>query len=259
LSPYYDKPPIPYTILRILIPVAAVGIFLALWFGLIILFLEEPIIVLCCTAAVVLAFLAVKIRKNWRLSRDLKRLEKDPVNPANHFHAARDYFYRGVLYRNRQNLHESLRSFRNAVQLDLELDIKKPAAVAAAMIRKYGSKSSTIKFVRLMSLYATIDFLFEEYERLGLSSEDLFLGRTKFLQFDPRLIANMISAYEMRLKELEMYRFQTTNDPYISAAIDMFGPQDVFAARKRQVDLLISFHQEMLTHMRRLYREYQHL
>ena len=256
MSPYLPKRPFSYQAYRWAVHLL-IGVFLlALWFGAVIFFLQQPFILALIVGVAAVALAVLCTHKRFRLRRDLRKLEKDPVNPDLHFLVARDWYMHSLFLRSRHDKLESLRAFRNAVQLDLNLDIRKPGGVIAAFVSRHGSGRAVVRFTRVMALYATIDFLFEEYERRGLPAGDLFLGRNKLLQFDPRRLRYLISAYELRLAELEAYSYHVEKDILVSGDYTAMAG-DVFAARRRQVDMLISFHREMLEPLRRLYREYQ--
>jgi hypothetical protein len=259
MSYYRKKPSIGGRLRRWGVPLLTGILLLGAWFGLVIFFVTSPRLILILLGSMLIMMLLVKFFKGRRLRRDLKLLERDPANPERHFAVARDHYFRNLFVSSRRDKLAAMRTFRNAVQLDLNLDIRKTSRIVSLMTSRYSLKPRMVRFVRIIARYAAVDFLFDEYERMGLPAEDLFLGRSRIMQFDRRQLAHIIAAYEIRLREIEAFRFGSRHEPFMPDSFEGLDPFDVHAVRRRQIDLLASFHHEVLGHLRRLYRDYQHM
>lgn len=253
---YRNRNPLAYSLYRWGIHFLIGGLILTVWFLFVMAFISNPRLIVAAVGLAATIYIIIKTYKKRRLIRAINAVERDPVNPDSYFDLARAYYFRSIFTRSRSDKLEAVKALRNAVQLDLDLDIRRPVHTTAALLGRYGYGSRTVHFIRIFTLYATVDYLFEEYERYGLPSEDIFLGKSRLFQFDRRQLQHIISSYELRLRELEALRVDVQNSGFSGHSLDG-AVGDVFATQKRQLDLLISFIKEVTSHLRKLYREYQ--
>jgi len=203
---------------------------------------------------VVLIVGAVKLLKLLRLRRARRRVQDDPVNPDAHYFMAWAYYARNIAGPTVQDRFRALASFRNAIQLDLGLDITRADTSVRKFIRNHGGGRRHEEFIVLLSYLAAIEYHFEEFERRN--SDDIardVLNRkydilsSPVFDFDDRLeIVNRI------VRDLALAYREHSTEPWLDSLAP--NPGDPTYTARRTLGSLLDFHEELLRLLRSLIR-----
>jgi tetratricopeptide (TPR) repeat protein len=92
----------------------------------------------------------------WRARREVAA---DPTNASAHYRLARALF-------SKERLSDAIKVFRDAIQLDPDLEITRPRETAAALVARHGRRDA--RFISVMCALASMDYLVEEARGEGL-------------------------------------------------------------------------------------------
>jgi hypothetical protein len=200
-------------------------------------------------------FIAVsKLVKSVRLRKARQNVQDDPVNPDAHLRLSWAYYSRNIAGPSVQERLQALASFRNAIQLDLNLDIKRADTAIRKFIRLYAGGRRREEFIVLLSYLAAIEYHFEEFERRHSSELANEIVNRKYeilsspvFDFDERLdIVNRI------VRDLALAFREQNTEPWLDSLAP--SPGDSTYTARRTLGILLDFHEELLRLLRSLIR-----
>ncbi len=195
-----------------------------------------------------------KLVKSIRLRKARKKVQDDPVNPDAHLCLAWAYYSRNIAGPTVQDRLQALASFRNAVQLDLNLDIRRADTAIRKFIRLYAGGRRKEEFIVLLSYLAAIEYHFEEFERRHSSElANQILNRkyeilsSPVFDFDERLeTVNRI------VRDLALAYREQNSEPWLESLAP--SPGDSTYTALRTLGILLDFHEDLLRLLRSLIR-----
>jgi len=158
--------------------------------------------------------LAAVIARTLPLWRARREVAADPTNASAHYRLARALF-------SKERLSDAIKVFRDAIQLDPDLEITRPRETAAALVARHGRRDA--RFISVMCALASMDYLVEEARGEGLrrrgapaapdggaseGAEPCSEGAGALLQGEPALseCADSLDAIRGRILALERER-----------------------------------------------------
>ena len=202
----------------------------------------------------VILLCASKLFKALALKRMLRLVQADPVNPDVHFRLAWALFNRNVAGPSANDRLEALAAFRNAIQLDLCLDIGQPETAIRRFRRRSLRARRKEEFIVLLSYLAAIDFLFDEFERRGIEGIGGEIAARK-----RDLLATPVYELDDRLeflgrivRDLALAYREQNPEPWLESLPQK--PADSTYTARKSLEALLEFHEELLRLMRELVR-----
>ncbi|MHC4662255.1 MAG: hypothetical protein ACYS8W_11255 [Planctomycetota bacterium] len=196
----------------------------------------------------------IKLVKWLRLKKARRFVQADPVNPEAHFRLAWAYYTQHVAGPSTRDRLEALSAYRNAIQLDLYLDIRKPDGSIRKLSRAYGRPRGKEEFIALLSYLAAIDYNFEEFERRN--PEEIirdFRGRRQDLLAMPLYELNDKAETLSRIvRDLALAYREQAPEPWLESLTP--SPGDPTYTARRTLGILLDFHEEILNLLRDLIR-----
>lgn len=165
-------------------------------------FLTRPELLVGGLVSVRLLHLGLIALRTRRLCRVREAIDGDPTQPASHLDLAAGYHRKG-------ELELAVHSFRNAIQLDPDLDIEHRRATAQAMVERYAASRRDARWIREMTRLASMDYLIEKADRSPVKvRETVEPSRTRLR--DRRQLTRQcqasIESVKLELSGLELFR-----------------------------------------------------